>query len=263
MKIVVCAKQVVDPETPVSGFRVDPDLMRVIPAPGITPVVNGFDENAAEAALRIKDSTDAHITVLSIGDKFIMDVMKKPLSMGADDLVLVEGEELANLDPFSTAYVLSRAIEWISEVDLVLCGRQASDWDNAQVPLILAETLGIACLTVAQAVTIEENSVYVERVLPSGYEVLQAQLPALVTVSNELGEARYPTLRGIMAAGKKTPTILSSTALELDADRLKPRLQLKNLYVPESDRQCEFIEGEDEADAGRLLALRLKEDGII
>ena len=263
MKIVVCAKQVIDPETPVSAFKIDPQLMRVTPAPGVPPVVNGFDENATEAALRIKDSTDAHVTVLSVGDGFVMDIMKKPISMGADELVLVEGPELVDLDPFATAYVLATAIEHIGAVDLILCGRQASDWDNAQVPLILAETLDMACVTVAQSVTVRDGVARMERVLPSGYEELEADIPAVVTISNELGEPRYPTLRGIMAAGKKTPTILSSADLGLEPDRLAPRLVLDNLYVPASDRQCEFIQGESEADAGRSLAVKLREDGLI
>ncbi len=245
-----------------------------MPSPGIPPVVNGFDEIATEAALRIKDSTDAHVTVLSVGDGFtdaggVVAVMKKPLSMGADELVLVKDAALADLDPFATAYVLAQAIERIGDVDLVLCGRQASDWDNAQVPLILAEMLNAACVTVAQSVTVSQSVTgsqgvaNVERVLPSGYEEMEADLPAVVTVSNELGEPRYPTLRGIMAAGKKAPTYLTPSDIGLDADRLAPRLTLEDLYVPESDRRCEFIEGDGEADSGRLLALKLREDGLI
>ena len=100
LKIVVCVKQVIDPETPVSAFRVDPDAKRVVPAPGIPPVVNGFDENAVEAALKIKDGGDAEITVLSAGNNFVMDVMKKPLSMGADRMVLVQDEAVEDLDGF-------------------------------------------------------------------------------------------------------------------------------------------------------------------
>ncbi len=81
VNIIVCAKQVMDPETPASAFRVDPETNRVVPAPGIPPVVNGFDENAVEAALRVKESGEANISVLSLGNNFVMDVIKKPLSM--------------------------------------------------------------------------------------------------------------------------------------------------------------------------------------
>ena len=263
VNIIVCAKQVVDPETLASAFKIDSQAKCVVPAAGVPPVINGFDENAVEAALRIKDSAGADVTVLSTGSDFALDVMKKPLSMGADRLVLVQDELLADLDASATAYVLAEAIAKLGEFDLIICGRQASDWDNASVPLALAEALGLPCLTVARKVDVADGGVAVERVIEGGYEVLEAALPAVVTVTNELGEPRYPTLRGIMAASRKTPTVWSSYDLDLDPAALAPKLQLLDLYVPVSQRQCEFIEGDDEADAGRKLALRLREEQFI
>ena len=103
----------------------------------------------------------------------------------------------------------------------------------------------------------------VERINPDGYEVVEAPLPAVVTVSNELGQPRYPTLRGIMAATRKKPTIWTSADLDVDPSQLQPRITLRDLFVPVSDQQCEIIEGEDAADAGRQLALRLREDKLI
>ena len=261
--MIVCVKQVIDPETPASAFRIDAEAKQAVPPPGVPPVLNGFDENAVEAALRLKDSAGGRVTVLSVGADVTNDVMKKPLSMGADELVLLKDPAFANLDSFATAHALAAAIEKMGRYDLVLCGRQASDWDNAQVPLGLAEILGLPCMTVAQHVEVVEAGVIVHRALTDGYEVVEADLPALVTVSNELGEPRYPTLRGIMAAGKKAPTYLTPSDIGLDADRLAPRLTLEDLYVPESGRRCEFIEGDGEADSGRLLALKLREDGLI
>ena len=263
VNIIVCAKQVMDPETPASAFRVDPETNRVVPAPGIPPVVNGFDENAVEAALRIKESGDANISVLSLGNNFVMDVMKKPLSMGADQLYLLQDEAMDGLDAFGTAYALSEAIKKIGEYDLILCGRQASDWDNAHVPMGIAEMLGIPCITLAQKVEVKDGSLVVERSLSDGYQVIEAQLPAVVTVSNELGEPRYPTLRGIMGASRKTPTVWSADEVGLDESSLAPKLKITELFIPVSDKQCEFIEGEDDADAGRNLALRLREEKLI
>ena len=263
VNIVVCAKQVIDPETPASAFRIDSDTNRVIPPAGIPPVVNGFDENAVEAALPIKEEVGGSITILSLGNNFVMDVMKKPLSMGADQLVLVQDEAVENLDAYATAYALSAAIKKIGEFDLILCGRQASDWDNAYVPLGIAEMLGLPSITLAQKVEITDNGLVVERTLSDGYEVIEAPLPAVVTVTNELGEPRYPTLRGIMTASRKRPTVWTASDIGLDSESLVPRLVLTELYVPFSDQQCEFIEGEDEADAGRKLALRLREEKLI
>ena len=261
--IIVCAKQVMDPETPASAFKIDPETRRVMQAPGIPPVVNGFDENAVEAALRIRDEVGADITVLSVGNDFVMDVMKKPLSMGADQLVLVQDEAVADLDAFATAYVLSEAIKKLGEFDLVLCGRQASDWDNAHVPLGVAEMLDLPCMTLAQKVEVTDGRLAVERAMTDGYQVVEATLPAVVTVTNELGEPRYPNLRGIMAASRKTPTVWTAADLSLDSARLAPSLRLVDLFVPVSEKQCEFVEGEDEPDAGRKLALRLREEKLI
>ena len=151
----------------------------------------------------------------------------------------------------------------IERFDLVLAGRQASDWDNAQVPLGIAEMLALGCVTIAQKVEVADSRVLVERVLPDGYEVVEAELPALVTVSNELGEPRYATLRGIMAAGRKAPTVWNADDLGLDTSRLAPKVRIEDLFIPVSDRACEFVQGEDEADAGRQLALRLRQDKLI
>ena len=116
------------------------------------PVINGFDEQAVEAALRLKEAAgDAHITVLSLGTSFALDVIKKPLAMGADDLVLLEDPAFeSSADPTLTVAALAAAIRKLGEVDVVLAGRQASDWDLAQVPIGVAEALGWPIATVGQ-----------------------------------------------------------------------------------------------------------------
>ncbi len=264
VNICVLAKQVVDPEMPAAAFRIDPDARQVVPPANIPPVVNGFDENAVEAALQIKDEQGANITVISSGTTFALDVMKKPLSMGADELVLLQDDAFANsVDSFFTVQLLAAAINKLGGFDLIICGRQASDWDNAQVPLGVAETLGMACITLGKKVDVQDSKVVVERLAPDGFEVVEADLPALVTVSNELGQPRYPTLRGIMAATRKRPTVWTTGDLDIDDAQLEPRLTLHDLFVPERDQDCEIIEGDDDADAARQLALRLREDRLI
>ena len=264
LKIAVLAKQVIDPEMPMAAFRIDPEAKKVVTPPNIPPVVNGFDENAVEAALQIKDTQEAAITVISSGTSFAMDVMKKPLSMGADELILVQDDSLDNtIDSFLTAQVLAAAIRKLEGFDLIICGRQASDWDNAQVPLGVAEILGLSCIALCRKVEVKDGKVIVECNIPDGYEVIEAGLPALVTVSNELGQPRYPTLRGIMAATRKLPIIWSTADLGLDPSQLEPRVTLRELFVPERGQECEFVEGENAADAGRQLALKLREDKLI
>ena len=263
LNVVVCVKQVIDPSTPMSAFKIDPVSKQVISAEGIPPVVNGFDENAVEAALRIKDHTDVTVTAVSIGSDFVMDVMKKPLSMGVDSLVLVDDVEASNLDASATAYVLSETIKKIGDYDLVICGRQASDWDNAHVPLGVAELLGIPCVPVAQKIDVLGQVLSIQASLDEGYEIVQAPLPSLVTVSNELGEPRYPTLRGIMSASRKSPTIWTLQDLNLDLTRLAPSFELIDLFIPVSERSCELIQGKDDEDAGRNLALRLRQENLL
>lgn len=263
LHIVVLAKQVVDPETPLSAFQVDGS--RVVVPSNMSPVVNGFDEQAVEAALRVKEQTaDAHITVLSLGTDFALDVVKKPLAMGADDLILLEDPTFENsIDPTVAVAALTAAIRKLGDVDLLLAGRQASDWDNAQVPLGIAETLGWPVATVAKKVEVNGATLRAERVLPEGHEVVEADLPAVVSVSNELGTPRYPNMRGIMAARRVQPTIWTASDLGLDAASLAPAFELVELAKPQSNVETEMIVGEDDEDAGRKLALRLREARVL
>ncbi|TDI87443.1 MAG: electron transfer flavoprotein subunit beta/FixA family protein [Chloroflexi bacterium] len=264
VRIVVLAKQVPDPETPPSQFKVDESTNSVIPPTGVPPVVNGFDLNAVEAALKLRDAgADVEITLLSVGTGFVMDAMKKPLAMGADRLVLVDEPELDKLDSAATVRVLAAAIEKDGPFDLILGGRQASDWDQAHVTIGLAEVLDLPLVSLVQKLEMNGDTVQLQRVIPDGYQVITAPIPSVLTITNEIGEPRYPNLRGIMQASRKQPEIFSLADIGLSTDDLAPKVQLRRLYVPESNRQVELIEGDDEADAGRKLALRLREEKLI
>lgn len=262
VRMIVCAKQVLDPETPLSAFKVDRETKRAVPPPGADPVVNGFDENAMEAALQIKESAGGTITVVSMGRSFVTDVITKPLAMGADDLVLLQDDAFDTTDSFVVASVLAAAIGKIGAFDLVLCGRQASDWDNAQVPLGLAELLGIPCLNLAKKVEVANGCARIERITTDGHDVLEAPLPALITVTNELGEPRIPTIKGLMDAARKKPTVWGIGDLGLAPSSLA-KTEVVDLFIPAREKRCELIAGEDDADAGRKLAAKLREAKII
>jgi electron transfer flavoprotein beta subunit len=260
LQIIVTAKQVIDPEIPKSALKIDAVSKRVSVPASFPPVVNGFDEHAVEAALRIKDTQDAKITVVAVGKTFSIDVMRKLLAMGADDLVLLQDPVIDDgLDSRVTAQLLGAAIQKIGVFDLLLCGRQASDWDNAQVPLILTEELGLPCVTIARKIDVSNGTVRVERVIPDGYEVVEVPLPALVTVSNELGLPRYPTMRAIMAANRKRPAIWKLSDLGIDPVGLQSSLQLVDLFVPVQDQTCEFIDGRDEREIAHTLFQKLRD----
>jgi len=141
MNMIVCCKQVPDPEAPPSVFKVDTAANKLSLPPDMKPVVGQYDEFALEAALKIKDKAGGKITVLSLGNNIVRDVIKKTLAVGGDELILLEDEAFEEGDSWSIAYALAMAIKKVGEYDLVFCGRESSDWDAGQVGLGIAEIL--------------------------------------------------------------------------------------------------------------------------
>jgi electron transfer flavoprotein beta subunit len=266
MNMIVCVKQVTDPEAPPSSFKVDEAGKKVVPPAGVPPVISPFDENAVEAALRIKDVQGGKITVISMGVNLLREVVKKPLSMGADELVLLEDEDFAGGDSWSNACALAMAIKKIGEYDLVFCGRQAADWDDGQVGAGIADLLGVPSVTLARKIDVRDGKARVERVTADGYEVVEAPLPALITVSNELGEARYPTIKGIMAAKKIEPVVWKPADINIGPGQIGAagrKTTLERLYQPVREGKCEFVEGESLEEVGANLALKLREAKLL
>jgi electron transfer flavoprotein beta subunit len=150
---------------------------------------------------------------------------------------------------------------------LVLCGRQASDDDQGVVPALLGEALGMPVVTVARSVELSGTptvpAVRVTRVTPDGDELVEADLPAVVTVSNELGEPRYPTMPGKMAARKVKPTVVTPTDLPVEPDDLVPRAVLARQFVPAVTGDCELIAGDGPADVADRLVARLVDDDVL
>jgi electron transfer flavoprotein beta subunit len=182
--------------------------------------------------------------------------------MGADELVLLEDEAYDGGDSWSTAVALAAAIKKIGEYDLIFCGRQAADWDGGQVGSGIAEILGLPSVSLARKVEVNDGKARVERVIPDGYEVIEISLPALITVSNELGEPRYATIKGIMAAKRKEPIVWAPADLGIEPSEIGSagrRAKMLRLFQPVREGACEIVEGEDEADAGANLAARLSD----
>lgn len=262
MNMIVCVKQVPDPEAPPASFKIDAATNKVIPPPGVAPVISPFDEQAVEAALKIKDAKGGKITVISLGVNLLRDVVKKPLSMGADELILLEDPAFAEGDSWSTANALAAAIKKVGEFDLIFCGRQAADWDSGQVGSFIAELLGLPQVTVAKKVEVLDGKVKVERVTADGYEVVEAATPALITVSNELGEPRYATIKGIMAAKRKEPIVWKPADIGVEAAQIGEagsHVKMVKIFQPVREGTCEIIAGENEEDAAANLAKKLVE----
>ena len=264
MHIVVCVKQVPDWDIPPASFKVDEATKKVVPPPGVAPVPSQFDAIAVEAAMRIKDAgADAKVTIMSMGAATARDVIKHGLAMGGDEGVLLVDDAFNDLDSNGTATVLSSAIKKLGDVDLVLTGRQAVDWDLGVTGTLIAEMLDVPVVTFAKAVTASDGKVTVERVLPDAFETVEATLPAVVTVSNELGEPRYPKLQQIMAAAKKQVNTWGAGDIGVDAVALAPKLTLESLFVPQVDTKVEIMEGDTPEEQAAALAKRLHEAKLI
>src|SRR5487761_1903556 len=207
MRALVCLKQVIDPLTPATSLELDAKDMKIRVRASAPPVINGFDEQGLEAALRLRDTIkDLEIVCVAAGERFNNDVMKRSLAVGADQLILVQDPSLDTWDPYPIASALAAAIRQIGGADLILCGRQGSDWDNALAPYILADLLAMPILTLAKRVNITDGRrVEIERVLADGSMMMNAALPALVTVTSELGALRMPSVSARLTAARKKP----------------------------------------------------------
>jgi len=267
VNLIVCVKQIPDPEAPPASFKVDPGTNKVVPPPGVPPVISPYDENAVEAALKIKDAQkDSKITVISLGNNLVRDVVKKPLAMGCDELILLEDAAFEDGDSFSTANALAAAIKKVGTYDIIFCGRVAGDWDAGQVGLGIAEILGLPSIGPAQKVEPSDGKVKVERLVSDGYEVIEAPTPCVISVSSELGEPRYAPLKGIMQAAKKQPTVWKPGDIGLDASQVGAAgraSKLVKLFQPVKESKCEIIEGETPEEAAASLAVKLRAAKII
>jgi electron transfer flavoprotein beta subunit len=262
MNMIVCIKQVIDPEAPPASFKIDPASNKVVPPQGVSPVIDPYAEYGVEAALKIKDAQGGKVTAVSLGTNQLRDIVKKPLAMGADELVLLEDAAFDGGDSWSTAYALAMAIKKIGEYDIIFCGREASDWNAGQVGSGIAEILGLPSVTLVKKIEVAGGKAKVERITDEGYEVVEVPLPCLITVSNEIGEPRYPTIKGIMGAKKKEPIIWKPADIGVEASQIGAQgrhTKLQKLFQPVREGKCEIVEGESPEEAAVKLALKLRE----
>ena len=262
MDIIVTVKQVPDPDIPPSHFRVDEAARKVIPPQGVAPVMNGYDANALEAALRLKDKQGGKVTVVTLGGDSARDTLKRAIAMGADAAIHVNDPALLDPDSFTTAQALAAAIKKIGACDLVLSGRQASDTDAGQVHLGIAELLGLPAVSPVQKVEeVADGSITVERIAEDGYQRVRMQLPGLLGMSSEANEPRYPPLKGIMAAGRAQIPVW--TAADLGVGAPERKVEVRRLYVEAREARVELIEAETPAEAGVKLADKLREAKLV
>ncbi len=196
MKIVVCVSHV--PDT-ASKINIGADG-KTLDTNGLTFVLNPYDEFAIEEALKTKEKFGGEVTLISVGNDSFKESLRKGLAMGADSAVLLKND--GYFDSLSLAKSLSDEIKNLG-AELVFVGKQSVDYDNSVVGQMLAELLGYNSVSVAVACSIDGNKITAEREIEGGKEVVEFNLPAVITTQKGLNEPRYPSLKGIMAAKKK------------------------------------------------------------
>ncbi|MGW1226449.1 electron transfer flavoprotein subunit beta/FixA family protein [Streptomyces sp. NPDC002530] len=215
LRIVVCVKYVPD-ATGDRHFADDLTLDRE----DVDGLLSELDEYAVEQALQIAESAgDAEVTVVTVGPEDARDALRKALSMGADKAVHVEDEGLHGSDVMGTSLVLAKAVEKAG-FDLVVCGMASTDGTMGVLPALLAERLGVAQVTLLSEVSVEGGAVRGRRDGDAASERLEASLPAVVSVTDQSGEARYPSFKGIMAAKKKPVQAWDLDDLGVEADEV-------------------------------------------
>ncbi|MDO5712087.1 MAG: electron transfer flavoprotein subunit beta/FixA family protein [Micrococcales bacterium] len=214
MNVVVCVKHVPDAQSDRSFETGDHTTDR----DSVDGLLSELDEYAVEEALKIKEAGKAdEVTILTVGPARAADAVKKALQMGADKGVHVSDEGIAGSDAPATSLVLAEAIKKIGGVDLVLLGMASTDGTMSVVPAMLAERLHLPQVTFASELTLEDGSVTIRRDGDVATEIIQASLPAVVSVTDQINEPRYPSFKGIMAAKKKPVETWSLADLGVDA----------------------------------------------
>lgn len=215
LRIVVCVKYVPD-ATGDRHFAEDLTTDR----DAVDGLLSELDEYAVEQALQIAaEADDAEVTVLTVGPEDAKDALRKALSMGADKAVHVEDDDLHGTDVMGTSRVLAKAVEHTG-YDLVVCGMASTDGTMGVLPAILAERLGVPQATLLSEVSVADGKVTGRRDGDAATEQLQAALPAVISVTDQSGEARYPSFKGIMAAKKKPVESLDLDDLGIEAEEV-------------------------------------------
>ncbi len=245
MHIVVCIKQIIDPEIPSADFRIDFEARKAVEDQG-EQVLNPYDGNALEVALHLKDRhKETKVTAITMGEESSQKVLRYALGMGCDDAIRLRDDSFDNLDSHGTARVLAQGIQKAGLPDIVLCGRQAGDWDMGQVGLMIGEALGMSCVSLANSIEYVDDRLRLRRETDRGAEVVETSMPLLATITNDKSnQPRFLSVKGIMAANRKEISIWSAQDLEIE-EAIEPLVVVDELTVPSYEREVMFIDGED------------------
>ncbi|MCY0869107.1 MAG: electron transfer flavoprotein subunit beta/FixA family protein [Firmicutes bacterium] len=245
MNIVVCTKQTFDTEARITleGGRIKED--------GVQYVLNPYDEYAVEEAIRLKEAHDGAVTVITAGPPRVEEAIRTALAMGADEGVVI-GDERAWADEYAVSRALAAAIS-ARPYDIVLAGSQAVDDGAGQVAIRVAQLLGIAHIGVITKLTVDGRHVVAERDAEGDTEIVEAELPVLVTAQQGLNDPRYPSLLGIRKASKKPLTAVTLADLGLTEQDVAPRRRTLETFLPAQKGAGRILEGDTAARVAELV----------
>ncbi|MDP2918950.1 MAG: electron transfer flavoprotein subunit beta/FixA family protein [Dehalococcoidia bacterium] len=252
MNIVVCLKQV--PGT--TEVKIDP-VKNTLIRQGIKNIVNPFDTYALEEGMRLRERFGGKVTALSMGPPQAIEMLRDAISVGADDAILLSDVAFAGADTWATSYTLGKAVRKLGNIDLVICGRQTIDGDTGQVGPELAEMLGRPFIAyVSKVEEIKDGTLRVQRMVEDGYETIEANLPAVITVVKEINIPRLPSLRGTMKA--KSAQIPTWTAQDIGVEKEKAGLagsatQVVKIFFPQRVHKAEMLRGNVEEQVDALI----------
>ena len=254
MNIIVCIKQV--PET--TEVRINPETNTLI-REGVKSIINPFDMYAIEEGVRLKEKTGGKITVLTMGPPQADSALREAISLGCDEGILVSDRAFAGSDTWATSYTLAGAIKKIGDFDLIICGKQASDGDTAQVGPGISAHLNIPQVTYVKKIEeIKEKSMRVERMMEEGYEIIETPLPCLITVVKEINEPRLPSLKGMMKAKSAKILVWGQKELNLDPQGIGlcgSPTQVVKIFTPPQRTGGQMLKGEIPEIADQLVKL--------
>jgi len=238
MNIVVCIKQTFDTEA-----RITLTEEGHIDERSVLFIVNPYDEYAVEEALRLKEKEGGEVTVVTVGGEKAATALRHCLAMGADHAILVNDPKLKDADSHSYAVVLSKVLKSM-DYDLILCGRESIDAATSQVPSRLAELLNLPQINVVSALHIEDGNAQARRDIEGGVEVIDAVLPAVISVQKGINEVRYPSMRLIMRAKKMPVRTLSLEDLSLTSEDVAPLTRIEEYLFPQPRQKGKVLSGE-------------------
>ncbi len=266
MNIIVCIKQV--PGT--TDVKINPDTNTLI-REGISSIISPFDVYAIEEALLIKEKFGGKVLVISMGPPQCIDALREAVSMGADEAIQISDRAFAGSDSWATAYTLSLAIKKLGEFDIVLCGRQATDGDTGQVGPGIASQLGITQLTYVFKISKlepEVGKITVERLLEEGREIVEAKLPALLTVVKDINQPRSASLFHVRRASKiRIPTWTAADLPNVDLSKLglkgSPTQVIKIFSPPKREGILDLIQADSVDQATARLADKIIAEKVL